>query len=51
MKVTSDSIRTKTFDFTECKGSILPVMLWLPDDEPKVILQITHGVTEHNRKE
>lgn len=47
MKVMRDAMRTEAFVFTGCKGIILPAMLWLPDDEPKAILQITHGMTEH----
>ena len=47
MKVMSDSMRTETFDFAGYKGIHLPAMLWLPDNEPKAILQITHGMTEH----
>ena len=47
MKVTSDSMRIETFDFNGYQGTVLPAMLWLPDDEPKAILQITHGMTEH----
>lgn len=47
MKVMSDSMRTETFDFTGYQGAVLPAALWLPDDEPKAILQITHGMTEH----
>lgn len=37
----------ETFDFTEHNGAVLSAMLWLLDDEPKAILQITHGMTEH----
>lgn len=47
MKVMSDFMRAETFDFTGYNGAVLPAMLWLPDDEPKAILQITHGMTEH----
>ncbi len=47
MKVTSDSMRTETFNFTGYNGAVLPAMLWMPDDEPKVIHQITHGMTDH----
>ena len=25
----------------------LPGVLWIPENEPKAILQITHGMTEH----
>lgn len=47
MKEMSDSMRIDTFDFTGYQGDVLPATLWLPDDEPKAILQITHGMTEH----
>lgn len=47
MKVTSDFMRAETFDFTGYNGAVLPAMLWMPDDEPKALLQITHGMTEH----
>jgi len=40
-------MRADTFDFTGHNGIHLPAMLWMPDDEPKAILQITHGMTEH----
>ena len=47
MKVMSDSMRIETFDFSGYQGTVLPAALWLPDDEPKAVLQITHGMTEH----
>jgi len=40
-------MRTETFDFTGHNGIHLPTTLWLPDNEPTSILQITHGMTEH----
>ena len=40
-------MRTETFDFTGYKGIRLHAVLWLPDNEPKALLQITHGMTEH----
>ena len=33
--------------FAGCSGTSLPVYLWTPDCEPKAVLQITHGMTEH----
>lgn len=48
MKVTSDSMRIETFDFNGYQETVLPAMLWMPDDEPKALLQITHGMTEHS---
>ena len=47
MKVMSDPMRTENFDFSGHNGFQLPAVLWLPDSEPKAILQIIHGMTEH----
>lgn len=35
------------FTFTGHGGTQLPAVIWLPDCEPKLMLQITHGMTEH----
>ena len=35
------------FTFAGADGMLLPAVLWLPDEPPKAILQITHGMTEH----
>lgn len=43
-------MRTEIFDFTGCQGTVLPAVLWLPDEKPKAILQVTHGMTEHIRR-
>ena len=40
-------MRRETFDFTGYQGMRLPAVMWLPEEEPKLILQITHGMTEH----
>lgn len=40
-------MRTEALQFDGFGSVHLPAMLWLPDDEPKAILQITHGMTEH----
>ena len=40
-------MHTETFEFTGFGGVKLPAILWLPDGEPRRILQITHGMTEH----
>lgn len=40
-------MRTEAFDFSGFQCIQLPAMMWLPDHEPKAILQITHGMTEH----
>lgn len=37
----------ETFEFSGCCGMALPAVLWLPDGEPRRILQIVHGMTEH----
>lgn len=40
-------MHTETCAFTGFGGVKLPAILWLPDGEPRRILQITHGMTEH----
>ncbi|MBQ8619695.1 MAG: lysophospholipase [Clostridia bacterium] len=40
-------MHTETFAFSGSGGMKLPAVLWLPEGEPKWILQITHGMTEH----
>ena len=40
-------MKTETFDFAGLGGTTLPACLWMPDDEVKAVLQITHGMTEH----
>lgn len=35
------------FTFSGADGTQLPAVLWLPEEPPKAILQITHGMTEH----
>ena len=40
-------MRTEKFEFTGYNGVKLPAVLWLPEGEPKKLLQITHGMTEH----
>lgn len=40
-------IRREAFTFSGDRGMRLPAMMWLPEDEPKLVLQITHGMTEH----
>lgn len=37
----------ETFSFTGHDGAVLPARLWLPEGEVKLVLQITHGMTEH----
>ena len=40
-------MRTETFTLIGADGVHLPGQLWLPDAAPCLILQITHGMTEH----
>ena len=35
------------FSFSGTAGNALEAYIWSPDSEPKVILQVTHGMTEH----
>ena len=37
----------QSFDFTGHGGTILPAVVWQPEQEVKAVLQITHGMTEH----
>ena len=38
---------TIDFSFDGHKGFRLPATVWLPEQEPKAVLQIAHGMTEH----
>lgn len=40
-------MRTETFEFDGYNGQKLPATIWLPEQEPKCVLQIAHGMTEH----
>ena len=40
-------MKTETFSFTGAQGMMLPAKLWLPEESPRLLLQITHGMTEH----
>lgn len=40
-------MKIETFEFIGYKELSLPATLWLPEQTPKCILQITHGMTEH----
>lgn len=40
-------MKIENFEFKGKNGVTLPAMLWLPEDTPKLILQVTHGMTEH----
>ena len=41
-------MRTESFEFVGFGGCTMPAELWLPETEPKALLQITHGMTEHS---
>ena len=40
-------MRTEVYELMGLDGAALYARMWLPDNEPKAILQITHGMTEH----
>lgn len=40
-------MRSEVFSFAGSDGCMLPATLWLPDEGPRLILQIAHGMTEH----
>lgn len=40
-------MNTERFTFTGCGGAKLSAAVWTPDGQPKMILQIAHGMTEH----
>lgn len=40
-------MRTELFTVTGADGMTLPGILWLPEEKPAAVLQITHGMTEH----
>lgn len=40
-------MNTERFTFTGCGGAKLAAEAWTPDGQPKMILQIAHGMTEH----
>lgn len=40
-------MRTEPFAFSGHNEMALPAMLWLPEESPRLLLQITHGMTEH----
>ena len=37
----------QTFHFSGFGGTSLPAVIWLPEERPSAVLQITHGMTEH----
>ena len=40
-------MQTITFEFDGFHKQTLPATIWLPEQEPKCVLQVTHGMTEH----
>lgn len=40
-------MQTEVFEFDGYQGLSLPATLWLPEQAPRCILQIAHGMTEH----
>ena len=40
-------MKTETFEFAGYNGTNLPAYVWMPEAEVRVVLQITHGMTEH----
>lgn len=41
------NMKIERFSFSGTAGNALEAYIWSPDGEPKVILQVTHGMTEH----
>lgn len=40
-------MKTEFFSFESPDNTSLPAVLWIPEEPPKAVLQITHGMTEH----
>ena len=40
-------MNTERFTFAGCGGTKLSAAVWTPDGQPKMVLQIAHGMTEH----
>ena len=40
-------MRAEFFHFCGFGGTELPAVLWMPDEAPSMVLQVTHGMTEH----
>ena len=40
-------MNTERFTFTGCDSAKLSASIWIPDGQPKAVLQIAHGMTEH----
>ena len=41
-------MKKELFTFTGTAGNSLPAVIWLPEKTPKLLFQITHGMTEHS---
>ena len=40
-------MKQENFLFEGCGGAKLSAVIWTPDDESRMTLQIAHGMTEH----
>lgn len=40
-------MKTEFFSFESPDNTSLPAVFWIPEEPPKAVLQITHGMTEH----
>ena len=40
-------MNTEIFEFVGFQGQRLPATIWLPEETPRGVLQIAHGMTEH----
>ena len=40
-------MKKELFTFTGTTGNSLSAVIWLPEKTPKLLFQITHGMTEH----
>ena len=40
-------MKKELFTFTGTAGNSLSAVIWLPEKTPKLLFQITHGMTEH----
>ena len=40
-------MKKELFTFTGTAGNSLSAIIWLPEKTPKLLFQITHGMTEH----
>lgn len=40
-------MKTEIFTFTGYNNLSVPAIIWLPEESPRALIQITHGMTEH----